>query len=79
MKINYMNQIETIERKITGLMFQIKKGEITMAESKIGKQFSKLKPLDLASYENLLKEYKKIVEEVKLRETIQENKESQSN
>jgi hypothetical protein len=58
-------QIETLERKIASLMFQVKRGEITMAESKIGKYFSKLKPLDLPSYENLLKEYKKIVEEVK--------------
>lgn len=69
-------QIETLERKIASLMFQIKRGEITMAESKIGKQFNKLKPLDLASYENLLKEYKKIIEEVKSRETVQEDKES---
>lgn len=58
-------QIETLERKVASLMFQIKRGEITMAESKIGKYFNKLKPLDLASYENLLKEYKKILEEVK--------------
>jgi hypothetical protein len=58
-------QIETLERKIASLMFQIKRGEITMAESKIGKYFNKLKPLDLPSYENLLKEYKKILEEVK--------------
>lgn len=58
-------QIENLERRIASLMFQIKRGEITMAESKIGKQFNKLKPLDLASYENLLKEYKKIIEEVK--------------
>ena len=58
-------QIETLERKIASLMFQIKRGEITAAESKIGKPFNKLKPLDLASYENLLKEYKKILGEVK--------------
>jgi len=58
-------QIETLERKIASLMFQIKRGEITMAESKIGKYFNKLKPLDLASYENLLKEYKKILDEIK--------------
>lgn len=58
-------QIENLERKIASLMFQIKRGEITPAESKIGKPFNKLKPLDLASYENLLKEYKKILEEVK--------------
>ena len=72
-------QIETLERKVASLMFQIKNREITMAESKIGKYFNRLKPLDLASYENLLKEYKKIVEEVKLRETVQEDKEPQSN
>jgi hypothetical protein len=69
-------QIETLERKVASLMFQIKRGEITMAESKIGKYFNQLKPLDLASYENLLKEYKKIIEEVKSREAIQEGKES---
>ena len=77
--MNPDKQIETLERKVAILMFQIKSGEITMAESKIGKHFNKLKPLDLASYENLLKEYKKIVEEVKLRETTQEDKEPQSN
>jgi len=69
-------QIENLERRIASLMFQIKRGEITMAESKIGKQFNKLKPLDLASYENLLKEYKKIIEEVKSREPLTENKEN---
>lgn len=74
--MNADRQIDTLERKISSLMFQIKNGEITMAESKIGKHFNRLKPLDLASYENLLKEYKKIIEEVKLRETTQENKES---
>lgn len=77
--MNPDKQIETLERKVASLMFQIKSGEITMAESKIGKYFNRLKPLDLASYENLLKEYKKIVEGVKLRETIQEDKEPQSN
>jgi hypothetical protein len=63
--MNPENLINTLEKKITSLMSQIKSGEITMAESKIGKQFNRLKPLDLASYENLLKEYKKVVEEVK--------------
>ena len=77
--MNPDKQIDTLERKIAGLMFQIKRGEITMAESKIGKYFNRLKPLDLASYENLLKEYKKIVEEIKSRETTQEDKEPQSN
>ena len=68
--------IERLERKIASLMFQIKRGETTMAKSEIGKYFNQLKPLDLASYENLLKEYKKIIEEVKSRETVQEDKES---
>lgn len=77
--MNPDKQIDTLERKIAGLMFQIKRGEITMAESKIGKYFNRLKPLDLASYENLLKEYKKIIVEVKSSETVQEDKEPQSN
>lgn len=77
--MNPDKQIETLERKVASLMFQIKNREITMAESKIGKYFNRLKPLDLASYENLLKEYKKIVEEVKSSETLQEDKEPQSN
>jgi hypothetical protein len=74
--MNPDKQIETLERKVASLMFQIKNREITMAESKIGKYFNRLKPLDLASYENLLKEYKKIVEEVKSIETTQENTEA---
>lgn len=69
-------QIDVLEKKITGLMSQIKRREITMAESKIGKFFNKLKPLDLASYENLLKEYKKIIEEVKSDETVQKTEEA---
>jgi hypothetical protein len=69
-------QIETLERKVASLMFQIKNREITMAESKIGKYLNRLKPLDLASYENLLKEYKKIIEKVKSVETTQENTEA---
>ncbi len=69
-------QIDVLEKKITGLMSKIKRREITMAESKIGKFFNKLKPLDLASYENLLKEYKKIIEEVKSDETIQKTEEA---
>lgn len=65
--MNPEKQIENLEKKITSLMFQIKNDEITMAESKIGKYFNKLKPLDLALYGNLLKEYKKITEDVKFR------------
>jgi len=74
--MNQDKQIDVLEKKITGVMFQIKNGEITMAESKIGKSFSRLKPLDLASYENLLKEYKKIVEIIKSNETKQEAEEA---
>lgn len=74
--MNPDKQIETLERKVASLMFQIKNREITMAESKIGKYLNKIKPLDLPSYENLLKEYKKIIEEVKQYETLQEDKES---
>jgi hypothetical protein len=74
--MNPDKQIETLERKVVSLMFQIKNREITMAESKIGKYLNKIKPLDLPSYENLLKEYKKIVEEVKQYEALQEDKES---
>lgn len=77
--MNPNKQIDTLERKVANLMSQIKSGEITMAESKIGRYLNRLKPLDLASYENLLKDYKKIVEGVKLHETTQENKEPQSN
>jgi hypothetical protein len=77
--MNPNKHIDALERKLTSLMSQIKSGEITMVESKIGKHFNKLKPLDLASYENLLKDYKKIVEGVKLHETTQVNKEPQSN
>jgi hypothetical protein len=74
--MNPDKQIDVLEKKITGLMSQIKRHEITMAESKIGKLFTKLKPLDLVSYENFLKEYKKIVEEVKLYETTQKTEEA---
>ena len=58
-------QIETLERKVVSLMFQIKRGEITASESKIGKPFNKLKALDLASYENLLIQFKNFLEEIK--------------
>ncbi len=74
--MNPDKQIDTLEKKITGLMSQIKNGEITMAESKIGKLFNRLKPLDLASYETLLTKYKKLVDEVKSNETLQKIEEA---
>jgi hypothetical protein len=46
-------------------MSQIRKGETTMAESGIGKQFNRLKDLDEASYETLLKEYIQLTKEIK--------------
>jgi hypothetical protein len=59
-----MRYIRTIEKNIKTKMSQIKNGEITMAESGIGKQFNRLKDLDEASYESLLKEYIKLTKEV---------------
>ena len=53
--------IETLEKRITSLTNQIKKGEITPAESGIGKSFNRLKEIDLPSYEKLLVEYKKVL------------------
>ena len=54
--MNPNKQIDTLERKVTNLMSQIKSGEITMAESKIGRYLNSIKPLDYATYENLLKD-----------------------
>ena len=67
LKIFYMSArfIRTIEKNIKTKMSQIRKGEITMAESKIGVQFNALKDLDEASYEKLLKEYVRLTQEVK--------------
>ena len=57
-----LRHIRQIERNITLKMSQIKKGEITPAESGIGRQFNRLKDLDEASYEKLLIEYKSIIQ-----------------
>jgi hypothetical protein len=57
--------IKTIEKNIKTKMSQIKNGEVTMAESGIGKQFNRLKDLDEASYETLLQEYIQLTKEVK--------------
>lgn len=57
--------IRQIERNINSKMKQIKNGEVTVAESKIGVQFNRLKDLDEASYEKLLKEYVKLHNELK--------------
>jgi len=57
--------IRTIEKNIKTKMSQIRKGETTMAESGIGKQFNRLKDLDEASYETLIKEYIQLTKEIK--------------
>jgi hypothetical protein len=41
-----LKYIKTIEKNIKTKMSQIRKGETTMAESGIGKQFNRLKDLD---------------------------------
>lgn len=57
--------IRQIEKNINSKMKQIKNGEITVAESKIGVQFNRLRDLDEASYEKLLKEYIQLSKEIK--------------
>ena len=56
--------IRQIEKNIKVKMRQIETGEITVAESKIGIQFNRLKDLDGASYEKLLKEYVKLTKQL---------------
>jgi len=59
------NLIKTLEKKIIGLMGKIKTGEITPAESKIGKPLNNLKELGLPLYEKLFTEYKIILQNIK--------------
>lgn len=56
--------IRQIEKNIKVKMRQIETGEITVAESKIGIQFNRLKDLDEAAYEKLLKEYVKLTKQL---------------
>lgn len=53
--------IKQIERNIKVKIKDIKEGNTTPKESKIGVQFNKLKQLDEPSYETLLQEYKKVL------------------
>lgn len=53
--------IKQIEKNIKTKMKDIKEGNTTPKESKIGMQFNKLKDLDEASYETLIKEYKQVL------------------
>lgn len=57
--------INTLEKKVIGLMGKIKNNEITPAESKIGRSLNPLKELDLPLYEKLLAEYKIVLENYK--------------
>jgi|TARA_R110000803_G_scaffold13218_11_gene37346 hypothetical protein len=56
--------IRQIEKNIKVKMRQIETGEITVAESKIGIQFNRLKDLDEAAYEKQLKEYVKLTKQL---------------
>lgn len=56
--------IRQIEKNIKIKMRQIETGEITVAESKIGIQFNRLKDLDEAAYEKQLKEYVKLTKQL---------------
>lgn len=58
MSIRFVKQIE---KNIKSKMKDIKEGNDTPAESKIGLQFNKLKDLDEASYVSLLQDYKDIL------------------
>lgn len=59
-----LRYIRTLEKNIRVKMSQIKKGQVTVKESGIGKQFNRLKDLDEASYESLLREYVELTKEV---------------
>jgi hypothetical protein len=54
--------INALEKRIIGKMSAIKRGEITMKESKIGTLFNKLKETDEALYLKLISEYKEIIQ-----------------
>lgn len=58
MSIRFVRQIEN---NIKSKMKDIKDGNSTPSDSKIGLQFNKLKDLDEASYVNLLQQYKDIL------------------
>lgn len=57
--------INTLEKRVIGLMLKIKMGEITPAESKIGRPLNSLKELDLPLYEKLFAEYKIVLADYK--------------
>jgi len=60
-----MRDIKRLEQKIQAKMTAIKKGDLTPATSGIGLTFKLLKERDEASYENLIGEYKELLEEIK--------------
>jgi hypothetical protein len=59
-----MDFITKIERKIKSKMKLIKSEELTPRESKIGVLFTALKQKDEVSYNELMIQYKKILNEI---------------
>ena len=51
----------SLEKKIRGLMSQIKIGKLKPEDSGIGKLFAGLKTIDEATWETLINEYKTII------------------
>ena len=57
--------IRSLEKKVVSLTGQVRRGEISPAESKTVVSINKLKDLDQALYDKLLQQYKVAVAEYK--------------
>jgi len=57
--------IRSLEKKVVSLTGQVRRGEISPAESKTVVSINKLKDLDQALYDKLLQQYKVAVTEYK--------------
>lgn len=57
--------IRSLEKKVVSLTGQVRRGEISPAESKTVVSINKLKDLDQALYDKLLQKYKVAVAEYK--------------
>jgi hypothetical protein len=55
-------QLIRLEKNIRQKMFDIKSGNLTPKESKIGKLINSLKALDEPLYDNIMIEYKQILQ-----------------
>ena len=53
-----------LEKRIEAKMLKIKNKEITPKDSEIGKDLNLLKRLDEPSYENMISDYKKVLNEL---------------